>query len=363
MRIIWIYGPPAVGKSATAWEVLNLVGSADPSVAYVDIDQLGMCYPDPDDDPVGHGLKATALAKLASVVAARGITTLVVSGVVDIEHFGMYEALAGLQPAFVRLAVHRDELRRRLIDRGGAEDWEEIAAEADLYDAAPASHPVVMADDGPPEAVAAAVLSALAQYTEPRDGSPAPALPQVPENPPGEAVLVTGARAVGKSSVGWQLFRQSLDADVPTAFVDLRQLAFVGAGGEASSHDLRAAVLGAVWPVFQRHGARILVANGEVTASGEVALYRSALGATPLRVVRLTADETSLRNRIRARLAGHGVRLAGDDLIGRPEGEVEGIVARAMAEQARVSLGDAVTVDTSDLEPAEVAAMLLADES
>ena len=62
MRILWLFGPPGVGKSVTSWEVLNLLTDLDEPTSYVDIDQLGMADPEADHEGEAHVRKAWALA-------------------------------------------------------------------------------------------------------------------------------------------------------------------------------------------------------------------------------------------------------------------------------------------------------------
>jgi adenylylsulfate kinase-like enzyme len=47
---MWICGAAGAGKSVAAWELFAEFAAADTRVAYVDIDQLGMLYPEADDD-------------------------------------------------------------------------------------------------------------------------------------------------------------------------------------------------------------------------------------------------------------------------------------------------------------------------
>jgi hypothetical protein len=65
VQVIWLYGTPGVGKSTAGWALMN--GLAVTAVtrgqpAYVDIDQLGMLYPAPPDDPWADGLKVQGSA-------------------------------------------------------------------------------------------------------------------------------------------------------------------------------------------------------------------------------------------------------------------------------------------------------------
>ena len=39
MRILWLFGPPGVGNSVTAWEVLDVPSDRGEPTTYVDIDQ------------------------------------------------------------------------------------------------------------------------------------------------------------------------------------------------------------------------------------------------------------------------------------------------------------------------------------
>ncbi len=80
VRILWLFGPPGVGKSVTSWELLNLLSDRAEPTSYVDIDQLGMADPEPGDEGEAHRHQAWALAAVSRVHAQRGATTLIVSG-------------------------------------------------------------------------------------------------------------------------------------------------------------------------------------------------------------------------------------------------------------------------------------------
>lgn len=69
VRILWLYGPQAVGKSVTSWELLNLLSERDPAIGYVDIDQLGMSCSNEREDPKCHLLKGRGLAAVAAEFA------------------------------------------------------------------------------------------------------------------------------------------------------------------------------------------------------------------------------------------------------------------------------------------------------
>ena len=147
---------------------------------------------------------------------------------------------------------------------------------------------------------------------------------------------------------------------VATAFVDLRQLGFLGEEGGPVDHDLQAATTGAVWRVFREAGARRLFLNGAIDDLDRVADYEAALDGTPLTAVRLTADGTAIAERVRARARGEGARLAGDHLVGLAATEVEAVVAGSLAAQeATLPHPDVTDLDTSDLTADEAGAAVL----
>lgn len=95
--------------------------------------------------------------------------------------------------------------------------------------------------------------------------------------------------------------------------------------------------------------------TGHVHRAEDVALYRAALGGTPLVVCRLASDRAALRDPIMARTRGDGPPLAGDRRAGLPADEVDAVLDLALTEQARLDqtgIGELV-LDTSDLDIGE----------
>ncbi len=43
--VLWLYGPAGVGKTTVGWEIFSRLTRTGVAAAFVDIDQLGMCYP------------------------------------------------------------------------------------------------------------------------------------------------------------------------------------------------------------------------------------------------------------------------------------------------------------------------------
>lgn len=363
MRIVWLYGPPAVGKSVTAWELLSRLDAIDGATAYVDIDQLGMSYCDETADPGAHRLKGEALGAVAHAFVSRGARTLVVSGVVGLDLMGFYaETLAGFAPVFVRLRAPHAELRRRLEARGiYAEGWPGVDEYARELDALDLGHPVVDTASGPPVQVAGAVLAAVSGRLG--GAGAASSLPAAARTAPaveGRALLLGGTTAVGKSTIGWRTFMTARGQDERCAFVDLRQLGFVGAGGGSVDHHLQARAVQALWRVFWFHGARRLILNGPLTRWSEVLEYQAALTPTPLAAVRLTAQPAVLLERVHARLRGEMAPLAGDLLAGRPSADAEAITRAALRLQDQAAVDSRFSaLDTSALDPAQSAHRLL----
>jgi hypothetical protein len=50
-----------VGKSSVGYAIFQQVYRSGSKVAYVDLDQVGLCYPSPADDPHNHRVKAQNL--------------------------------------------------------------------------------------------------------------------------------------------------------------------------------------------------------------------------------------------------------------------------------------------------------------
>ena len=359
MRILWLFGPPGVGKSVTAWGLLNLLSGRGERAAYVDIDQLGMADPGAGTESQ-HVNNARALAAAARVHAPRGTTTLLVSGVLEPDQIEpSRRVLAEFDVAMVRLAVDEAVLRRRTDARGRyAEEWSGVVAAARRHDAAGHGLPVVRADRGTPSEVARRVLDAARTLPtassvpgcEPAESTPASL---------GRAVLITGARVVGKSTVAWLAYTMARRREIPTAFVDLRQLGLRGHAGGPIDHALQASTTGALWRVFRARGNQLLLLNGTTDDPAQAVSYADHLEGTPMTVVRLTAARSALTARARARSRGEMARLAGDDVEGADEEHLQQLVDDAFATQESCSLADEVVLDTTSLSATEVAGMVL----
>ncbi len=361
VRILWLFGPPGVGKSVTAWELLNVLSDRNEPTAYVDIDQLGMADPAPDDEGEAHRRKTLALATVARQHALRGAATLVVSGVLDPDQLDVTRgALAGFDLALVRLAVGEGELRRRMDARGSyAEDWSGVLADARRHDVAGHSLPVVRTDEGSPSEVARRVLDVARTLQVASSGNSGEPTTTATVGP-GRAVLITGSRVVGKSSVGWLAFMMAREREIPTAFVDLRQLGFHGRDGGPVDHELQAAMAGALWRVFHGWGNRLLLLNGTTDDPAQTQLYADRLDPTPLTTIRLTASAAQLGARAGARARGDMAPLAGDDMVGADEEHLRHTVDQSLlAQDTRVTAAGERLLDTTTLSATDSAAIVL----
>ena len=156
---------------------------------------------------------------------------------------------------------------------------------------------------------------------------------QVPDRTPGEILWLCGPAAVGKSSVGWQVYQQVRRAGVTAAFVDLDQIGFrrPPPAGDPGNHRLKAANLAAVWRAFRASGARCLIAVGPLDRPQDAAAYTAALPAATITLCRLRASRQVLADRVARR--GRGLTpawgLAGDELIGQPRARLREIADQA----------------------------------
>ena len=270
--------------------------------------------------------KAWALAAVSRVHAQRGATTLVVSGVLDPDQMEFYSrALADFDLALVRLAVDEIVLRRRMDARGHyAEDWSGVLADARRHQAA-RGLPVVRTDHGTASEVARRVLEVARTLPVASLGHTDEPTPTRHTIDRGRAVLITGPRVIGKSTVAWLAFMMARQRKIPTAFVDLRQLGFHGRAGGPTDHALQAATTGALWRVFRARGNELLLLNGTTDVPAQAMSYADHLEGTPMTTVRLTAAP------VRAHSKGSRSVPWGDGTAGR---------RRHLRRQRRVSPAD-----------------------
>jgi adenylylsulfate kinase len=131
------------------------------------------------------------------------------------------------------------------------------------------------------------------------------------------AILVCGPVGVGKTVVAAEVGDLLAERGVPTAVIDLDWLGWLAGGREGEIDDLILRNLAATWPNFEAAGAERLVLARSVRDPGLVNTLRSRFDLT---VVRLTAPEATVAERLRGRDAG--AQLA--EHLGEPATEADG---------------------------------------
>lgn len=341
---LWLTGAAGVGKSVTAWQ--TFLDATEGSIAYVDVDQIGMLYPDVEHDEFGFQLKNDAVRELLDNYAAAGVDVVLISGVVDASpgDVGHRLRLPGLR--YVLLTVNDAILRARVLERGWEEaDADEVVAEqVALLNLAIADRSI--STDGLPVGdVARQVLDSIRQVADERGSPSAERGGRTGENLDSQVVVI-GARATGCSTIGFGLARASWSAGVRTGFADLDQLSFCRTVTRPSVRDLGLGLnnIVALRTVFAAHGARRFVVNGHPRDARQLDVLRHDDLKTL--VVRLRASPESIKRHIESRLGGDGAaRLIGDDLAGATPQHQDEVRVAALRDQAlmdEASVGDLV---------------------
>jgi predicted kinase len=219
LPVIWLCGAPGTGKSTVAWRLFHDFADRSIRVGYVDVDQLGMLCPAPKSDPDRHQAKADALTAVMPNYAQAGARLFIVSGVLD-PVVGARVAARLPSISFCHLKAEVPTVRARLADRDPQQELAEdaISMMRGLDQASFISH-TVDTDGRTPQDIAREV----APLVKPLAEAPSTAGADAAQGD-GDLTVVSGPRAVGKSSVSWQLFTQKCASGVATAYADLEQL-------------------------------------------------------------------------------------------------------------------------------------------
>lgn len=351
MPLLWLYGPPGVGKTSVAWEVFRSLSSSGVRAAVLDTDQIGLCLPTPALAG-DHGVKARNLAGMWPNYA-EAADCLIVCGMLDsADTARSYTSLLpGAEVTLCRLTAGEDELRRRFLGRGWLPNLVDaavaVSAELDRTDFAD----LVVGTDG--RSVPEVARLVREQVEVPQRAFTAAADSAIEVESTVDVLWVTGPRGVGKSSVGWEVFARFAGAGTTVAYVDLDQIGFVR---PESSHRLKARNLAALWRTFHAEGAEHLVLVGDVDDPSDVERYVRAVPGGDFTVCRLRAGVAALTERMLARGRGEGPPIPGDDLVGVPEDELRSR-AREIALATEKAPADLV-VDTDGLTVEEIATPL-----
>ena len=352
--LLWVCGTSGVGKSTVGWEVFDRSAREHVATAYVDIDQLGMSFPPPADDESRDRIKALNLGAAVATFRASGAERIIVSGVIDPASTGMYvESLAGVRLTWCQLNVAPATLRERLVLRGWpSETIAYVLDYARALDASGFAHVTVNTDGmSVSEVVEAVTRDGLQPDVGLACEGPAPTTPESDER--FSAVLITGGRAVGKSTVAWEVYERTRAAGIRTAFLDLRQLSFFRPppmSSDPSNDAIKVQNVAALWPNFHADGARRLIVNGELRRPGEL---QTGLPGADLATYVLTASDDQLRERAESRAAGGGPGLVGD---AEPLGEHQ-----SESTDIRADHPVGTTINTTDLTADEVASAVIAN--
>jgi hypothetical protein len=363
--VVWLCGPPGVGKSSAGWALFARWTAAGSVCGYVDIDQLAICLPFHPDEGATTRLKATNLHAVLENYQAAGAGSIVITGVaLPTEVATFIASTTSARITWVRLRAEPSQLHARFVQRDGPIDLlPEVDRHAEELAASQFANLTIDTTALSPVAVAEAVDRALprAQHNAHPTGPPRRSAQTAPgpNDRPAHVLLLTGPRAVGTSTVGWELL-QLAQQHMTTAFIDLAQVGFVNEHRNISPrrHPLRAANLADIASNYQHDGARLVIAVGSVLDADELSEYSALLTPGGLTVCRLHAVPEEVQRRVIARSAASGgPHLAGDDLRGRPAAEIRRVTEQSLAEAdllEQSKIGH-ITLDTTKMSPSECA--------
>ncbi len=121
--LLWLFGPSGVGKSTVGWEVFTRLYRRGTRTGYIDLDQMGLCYPQPVDDPDNHRIKAANLGAVWATYRDAGARCLIGCGGAErAELVPLYlDTVPDTAPTLVRLRAGSAVLRERIFRRGRGE--------------------------------------------------------------------------------------------------------------------------------------------------------------------------------------------------------------------------------------------------
>lgn len=369
LPLLWLYGPSGVGKSSVGWEVFAQLSRSGVRTVFLDGDQIGLCHPVPEGGP--HRVRARNLAAMWPNLRREGAQCVVLSGFVDTpEEVREYTVLlpdAAL--TLCRLRVGPAELKKRFLARGWRPDLaDEAVAEAESLDRGAFAELCVDTDG--------LAVSETARLVRERAGGWPRAAPAAtpggftphPPAPRGDAAPIpvlwfSGASAVGKSTVGYEVFSQVFRAGVRAAYVDVKQIGALrpAADDDPGRHRLKARNLAAVWAGYRAAGARCLIVSGDADSDDTVRGYAELLPGSSVTVCRLHAGPATLADRVARRGRGEGPAMPGDELRGLGPEPLRHIAERATRDAEaleRAATGD-LRIDTDDRSAQDVAAEAL----
>jgi predicted ABC-type ATPase len=336
--VLWISGPPGVGKSTVSWLLFTELAQAGAHVAFADTDQFCMCYPAPPGDPDREVIRVRNAGALVPRFRAAGARCVIANGVLG----PVRELFPQLMP---RAEVTVCRLRADRNERTGSAD-------------------VCVDTSGIPAARVAGLVRESCRDWPGFSGSlPAPRREDgadrdlVADGAGGNVLLICGPAGVGKSTIGFQLYRRYLRDGRMAGYVDLDQIGFIrpSPDDDPGRHRLKAGNLAAMWRTYHAAGARQLIATGPIESDEALQSYIRALPAATVTAVRLQAGHAELTRRIMSRGAGGSWPQPGDPLRGQPPEVLLQAAGRAAAEARALERAAAgiVRIDTDGRTVAE----------
>jgi adenylylsulfate kinase-like enzyme len=366
--VLWLCGPPGIGKSTVGWEIFTQLTQTGIEAGYVDIDQLGICYPEPASDPGRHRMKARNLGAVVANYRAAGARCVIVSGVVDPGRGVPADLIPRAAVTVCRLRAGRDELRQRFLGRGGqAGLLDEVLSQADAMDASDVADVCVDSSGLADTEAARLVRERIAGWpmlTGPVRSDQAGPHDSRATAADGPVLVLCGATGVGKSTAGFEVYRRTLRAGSAAAYVDLGQIGFCRPvpAGDTGGHRVKARNLAAMWHTYRAAGAQCLIASGPVESEATAQAYAGALPGAAITLCRLHAGPDELTRRIMLRGHGGSWPQPGDPLAGQPTAYLLRVAAGAIAEAEVLehAVTGALRVDTDGLTVEETADLIVA---
>jgi adenylylsulfate kinase len=123
VRSVWLNGTVGVGKTTVGEVLAQHLADAGDTVAFINTDDLGRCWPRPDHDRFNTALVQRNLASLASNYVDAGARTIVIAGVIQTNaQLERYSAALGTTPHLVRIVAPLEKIEQRLRTRHGQSD-------------------------------------------------------------------------------------------------------------------------------------------------------------------------------------------------------------------------------------------------
>lgn len=365
--VLWLCGPPGVGKTTVGWEIYSQLKQTGATAGYVDIDQLGISYPESADDPERHELKAENLDTVVAAFQTAGAQRVVVSGVVDPVRGMHADKIPHATLTICRLRADGDELARRLTARQGNDrQVTESLAAAAAMDTAEIGDVCIDTTGLPVAETVQLIHQRTAGWLTPAEPRP-PVRPTAhpPGTGSGPVLWLCGATGVGKSSVGFSIYATTtFGRKVPGAYLDLDQIGFLSPAppDDPMNHRVKARILADLWRAYQVAGAKTLTIVGPAEDDEAIKIYKQVLPATPITMCRLHAGPETLIHRILLRRHGGSWAQPGDPLRGQTEEHLLAVAeqaAKAAKALESAAIGD-TRIDTDGLTTDQVADAVLA---